>query len=476
VPFNGSTLDLTSCEAAANVDVIVHGIPETSDATGAIEHATRGTWNLLTTTRATRYVQLSSMRMFDAYGLGWQIDESWAPRPTPGHRQLAPYLAEVASREITRSRQIECFVLRLDDVVAAEVFERGHEEPESLHIDDAVSAIVAAVNATARTASGDRWSVFNIARGGPGSRYPVGRARPDPLLWKAANQASTSVEAHPSKPVWPIEPSPVIGLPRPARIAILGAGGPLGAATARVLERDHVLRLSDHRPLAEIATLPPQSEGAPLPEAPNAPHEEVRVDVTHGGAVRHIAQNMDAIVNCTVIRNDPVEAFRVNTLGALNVMQAAVEAGIRRVVHTGPVLTLAPHPAGYNDDRAVESTAPPRPGDSLYFVSKLLGQEICRVFAEHHEIACPTLLFSGFVDPETARRRGDIPGPFTISWNDAGRAIAAAVTLEHLPEPFPVMHILADAPHDRFTNSAARSILGWTPLDRLDDLWWRQPE
>ena len=45
--------------------------------------------------------------------------------------------------------------------------------------------------------------------------------------------------------------------------------------------------------------------------------------------------------------HDPVEAFRVNTLGAYNVIRAAVECGIRRVVQTGPQQVTNTMPGGY---------------------------------------------------------------------------------------------------------------------------------
>jgi hypothetical protein len=155
-------------------------------------------------------------------------------------------------------------------------------------------------------------------------------------------------------------------------------------------------------------------------------------------------------------------------------MRAAVEHGIRRVVQTGPVLTLAPHPAGYTEDREVGSDVPERPGDNLYFVSKLLGQEICRIVAEAHGIACPTLLFCGFVNPEVARQEGHPPGPFTITWEDSGRAMAAAVGIRSLEAPFVVVHVMDDAPHGRYRNDAVRRVLGWEPEDRLDTLWRRR--
>jgi nucleoside-diphosphate-sugar epimerase len=157
---------------------------------------------------------------------------------------------------------------------------------------------------------------------------------------------------------------------------------------AAALERDHVLRLTDLRPLADvIAANAPQGRGAPLPRVLGPPHEERQVDVTDPAQVLAATEGMDAIVNMTVMRRDPVEAFRVNTIGAYNVMRAAVARGMRRVVHTGPEQVSDTMQGAYWPDFGIPSDAPARPGTQLYFVSKFLGQEICRIFAEEHDLA-----------------------------------------------------------------------------------------
>jgi nucleoside-diphosphate-sugar epimerase len=185
------------------------------------------------------------------------------------------------------------------------------------------------------------------------------------------------------------------------RVVVYGAGGPLAAATTELLQHDHVLRLTDARPLVEIvARDEPQSPGAPLPHLLDVPHELAVVDVTDYQQVLAAARGMDAIINCTVVRPHPVDAFRVNMLGAYNVMRASVELGIRRVVHTGPFQAGLEHPAGYWDDWDLVDDVPARPGDQLYLLTKLLGQEICRIFAEEHGLNVAALLFCSFVAPE----------------------------------------------------------------------------
>src|SRR5690606_26626410 len=221
------------------------------------------------------------------------------------------------SREISRNRPIECRVLRLDEIVLAETFADGPVQPRWLHIDDAVAAIVRAATVDRLSDELARWTTFNIARGGPGSRFVTGRTA-TATGFEPAHRGEPSGASPMDAPAFPSKPAPIENLPEPDRILVLGAGGPVGAAAIAVLRQDHRLRLADRRSMAEVAASPPQSEGAPVPSPPEPPHEERLVDITDAAAVRDAAQDMDAIINLTVVRPDPVQAFRVNTLGAWN--------------------------------------------------------------------------------------------------------------------------------------------------------------
>lgn len=464
--FEGDPRELEACAQAATSDALVHGLRPSADALEAIDLAGRGTWNLLTTTGASRYVQLSTMRLFEGYDPGWHLDEQFPPLPTPEPALLAPYLAEVASREILRTRHIKGIVLRLPEVVTGDAAPPGSEW---LDVDDAVAAVVAAVENPLPKRPTARWRCLNIVRGDAASRYPLGAAAAPPLSFSPRHLSEDQPAAEPPPPTLRSKPAAITDLPPVDRVLVLGAAGPLGSATsAELRKRGHRLRLTDIGPLTELVS--EQNGPKPIPTEP--PHEEWVVDITDPVAVAAAAQEMQAIVNCTVIRGDPVEAFRVNVLGAYNVMTAAVDHGIRRVVHTGPAMTLADHPAGYTDDTALASDLPPRPGDNLYFVTKFLSLEICRIFAEHHAIACPILLFITFLNPEQTLSWS--PPGFSVTWPDAARAMVAAVQVDELPRPAPLVNVLADAPHDRYRADAAREILGWTATDGLDRYWLRR--
>src|SRR5262249_21943055 len=114
--------------------------------------------------------------------------------------------------------------------------------------------------------------------------------------------------------------SPNAQHPRPRRIVIFGAGGPLAAAAARMLAPDYQLRLTDR---GATKYIPREGSGqwrtARLPDPLPPPHEMRIVDVTDARQVSDACEGTDAIINCTVMREDPVEAFRVNTLGAYHI-------------------------------------------------------------------------------------------------------------------------------------------------------------
>lgn len=450
--------------AAASCDVAVQGCPPGNVAT-AVDQATRGTWKLLKTTRARRVVQLSSMRMFDDYPDGWSIDEAWVPRPRPEPVGLAAYLSELSAREISRRHAIECVSLRLDRVIPADVFEAGPVGPDWLHMDDAVAAIAAVVETETLPGPDGRWRAIHIVRGD--GRYPLAASTAKTLSLRPVRGGGPQ-RRFDHRPQFPTRPQALEDLRTPGPVSIFGAGGPLGAITARELSNRHQLLLTDSRQLRES---PQQSPGAPVPDPVVAPNVERLVDITDPVQVAEAAAGADCLINCAVIRTDVDLAFAVNVVGALHVMEAAVAHDIRRVVFTGPALTLEGHPVGYNEDRDIAASVPPRPGDNLYHLTKFLAQEISRVYAERYQIACPALLYCGFVSPGVGQLYR--AHPFSVTWADSGRAMAAAAEVQRLPEPFPVLHIHAASPHGRYRNDAAREVLGWEPQDRLDQYWFR---
>lgn len=464
-----------AAQAASGCDVIVHQLLRPRSRASELEIldlATRGTYNLISAAPASsRFILVSSLRLFERYPVEWNVTEDWAPEPTTDSDDLAAYLAEAVVREIARLAPLKAIALRLGNVVDDEGFFEGAGDPRRLHVEDAVQAVERAVDfepAPDEALTG--WWVFHISSGGRRSRFPIGRAGLSTFGYSPRHQVPDGVPVASTSP-----PDPAVlrasqgreGPPR--RVVVYGAGGPLGAVTAEALAHDHALRLTDVRPMADIvAEGRAQSPGAPLPRLHDEPHEMHVVDVTDQAQVFEAARGMEAIVNCSVVRADPVEAFRVNTLGAYNVMRAAVRCGIRRVVHTGPQMVTELYPAGYWYDFDLTDDVPPRPGRDLYATTKFLGQEICRIFAEEHDLEVAALLFAALVNPTYPPRDPVGLFPFAVSWQDAAAAVRGALRVPSFPRPFESYHIVADLPHGKYRNDKAKRLLRWRPHDRLE--------
>lgn len=502
--------------ATEDADVLFHlaplwpGLPEGVPDGELLDRATRGTFVLLAAAvkaGVRRVVLASTLDLFAAYPSDWWVSEAWQPRPFTEVRQLSTYLAEASTREFSRVEPLHVICLRLGHVVDDADVAGQPYDPHWLHVVDAVQAFRRALTfdlssrqfATTGPAL-HGWWVFHIPGGGEPTHLPLAHARMEPFGYRPRQTFGTSPtgdSAHrqpaSGRPTgaqppgahtlpdqaqhWKAFLAPRARIPsRPIRrVVVFGAGGPLASASAPLLAVTYTLRLTDVRPLQDIATDPRRiARGEPLPPLLEEPHEMREVDAANPEQVLHACEGMDAIVNCSVVRPHPVEAFRVNCLGAHNIMRAAVAHGIRRVVHTGPQQVTMDRPGGYWWDFDVPDEAPPRPGSLLYSHSKYLGQEICRIFAETWDLEVPVLLFSRFVTPQTARPNVDGMFPMTVSWADAGYAIRRALEVPVLPRPYEVFHILADLPHGKYSNEKAKRLLGWQPRDSLEHLWGRR--
>ena len=407
------------------IEAVYHFAPLTqpfAEGLDNLDQASRGTYQLIERALElgiTRWVSGSSLQIFAGVAADYAPQPEWRRRPRARLDELALHAGELLARERVRIGTLQAVCLRFGDASQDEISQAVVQalEPNPLN-----------------------WSIKHVGR-----RVPP------------------SADSAPKMPALKITQRPI------KKVLLLGAVGPIATATTAAMRDHYVLRLTDIRPFEEmVVTTKPQSPGAPLPVMLPAPHDTQVVDVTKLDDVMRAAEGMDAIVNLTVIRKDPVEAWRVNALGAWNVMQAAIAHGIHRVVHSGPFMIGRTDGAGYFWDDWIVDEVPPRPGGyfDMYLSSKMIGQEIVRVMAETYDLCVPTLLFCGFVNPDEPPENF-VPGPFYSSWMDTARAIKAAVDIDGLPSPFEILHINDDLPHSVFPNAKARRMLNWRPVDDL---------
>lgn len=243
------------------------------------------------------------------------------------------------------------------------------------------------------------------------------------------------------------------------KILILGGAGMLGPYVVPALQDRYDLRVTDIKPM-------------PMPFR----GEFRQVDVASLDQVMAAAEGMDAIVNLSVLRQDRQLAFDVSTLGCYNMMRAAVAHGIRRVINTGPHFTIA-GPSYEQFDFDLNPDMPPQPGTNLYALTKALGHEICRVFAEAHDIYVQMYLFYIFRDPTNPNDMKRWPNevPWVVSWQNAAQVfpLGLEIPFDRLPSRFETFNILTEMPHGKFRNDKARRILGFEPWGDVAALWTR---
>lgn len=203
------------------------------------------------------------------------------------------------------------------------------------------------------------------------------------------------------------------------------------------------------------------------------PHPDGRdiqtVDVTDYAQVLDAATGMDAIMNFTVNRADPNVSFHVNTKGALHVMKAAAELGIKKVLHSGPQLVRT-----YYDHEFDMSDVPRAPGIGYYGVTKMLSYEICRTYARTYGIQTVCFVFNGLGEsPETKNYGKDFP-PFTIVWEDLQHACRLALDIESVPDDYQEFNMLSFEGHGKYNVDKARRILGFEPTQKWEDYFKRE--
>lgn len=242
------------------------------------------------------------------------------------------------------------------------------------------------------------------------------------------------------------------------KILLLGANGMLGPHVVKVLEKEHDLILSD------------------VHASMDSKHDYHQINISDLQSVVNISSGMDAIINLSVVREERRLAFDVNSQGCYNVMSAAVENGIKRVINTGPHFTVA-GPSYEDYDFAIHSFIPPQPGTYLYAHTKGLGNEICRIFSQNFDINVITLLFYNFrgYDGDEWPKGKDFT-PFSVTWEDAANSLKCSLDIElsKLPSKFETFNIFADIPHNKFSNSYAKNVLGWKPTDQLQKYWQKE--
>ncbi|MBC7293561.1 MAG: NAD-dependent epimerase/dehydratase family protein, partial [Thermoleophilia bacterium] len=121
------------------------------------------------------------------------------------------------------------------------------------------------------------------------------------------------------------------------KVLVTGATGFIGTHVVRALQQhDHEVR----------ALIRPQSSAAAHLQTSEI--EIVAGDILDAGSCRRAVTGCDAVLHLAadfrLWAPDPGDIVRTNVEGTRNIMQAALTAEVRRVVHTSTIVALDPSP------------------------------------------------------------------------------------------------------------------------------------
>lgn len=236
------------------------------------------------------------------------------------------------------------------------------------------------------------------------------------------------------------------------RVLVTGAGGYVGRAFAEAHGARYRLRLFAKRPLP-------------------GPHETVIGDVRDPASLARALEGVDAVLHLAAVTTDTPGAteadyFMTNTVGTFNVLDAAVRAGVRRVVYASSVCAV-----GFRaTPTVVREEDPCRPSDGMYGYSKYLGERLCECFAEQHGLAAVSLRVAMVVPQHELHVPADPSAPAwlgAVHVEDVVEALRLALDSDSVRAG--TFHVASPSPSSKFDISRARAVLGYAPRHALDD-------
>jgi nucleoside-diphosphate-sugar epimerase len=212
-------------------------------------------------------------------------------------------------------------------------------------------------------------------------------------------------------------------------------------------------------------------------KAPHAPGVRyVNASITDFDAMKNAFAGQEAIVHLAAIPNPrtaPADVtFSTNVQGTWNVLQAAEEAGVRRVVVASSDAALGLHynPPGYGPQYLpIDESHPLRPIE-FYSLSKEVTESICRSYANRGKLEVlairPTHIVFPPEYPELEARGADVQNYHLWTY----------VSPEDVAQGFRLALDVANAPYQAFYVSAANGLNTRPTLDMLRERYGRLPE
>lgn len=254
------------------------------------------------------------------------------------------------------------------------------------------------------------------------------------------------------------------------RVCVFGAGGSVGVCVDRALRGHYTLRFTDLAPIEQVIARPGGGGAWPHWDAPPAaPHEWRTCDVTDYDQVFAAMEGCDAAINLVVNRGHLELAFRINVVGAYNIMKAAAARKLKRVIHTGMWARVNGYEGDYRYEYRIPDDAPYRAGTGLYAHTKSLGMDVVTAFAEQAGVDAMTFLLSRLRPHDRYDGRDDdVLISYSVAFEDLGEPYLLGLRAPVMPLPNEMFFICAPLPMQKYLTEKSERLLGWKPKHTFD--------
>jgi uronate dehydrogenase len=222
-------------------------------------------------------------------------------------------------------------------------------------------------------------------------------------------------------------------------ILITGAAGDVGSHLRRELAGRYKLRLSDMKPIANLA----------------AGEEFMRADISVMDNLAAVTRGVDAIVHLGGFSVEgPWETIlSANIMGLYNVYEAARRNAVKRIL-----FATSNHAVGfYRRDETIDHRVYPKP-DSRYGVSKVFGEALGSLYADKYGMQIFNIRIGNVNPVPVDKRRLSI----WISPRDLAQLVA--IGIEHPDIRFEIVYGVSGNQRSWYDNSNAVR-LGYKPQD-----------
>ena len=200
------------------------------------------------------------------------------------------------------------------------------------------------------------------------------------------------------------------------KVLVTGANGFLGGKLLPLLAEQHQIR-------GLVRTV---SDSAQFDFAPG--------DVRAFESVRTALEGMDAVIHLAAMTakpsaKDPLAAHDVNVKGTYNLAEAAVQAGVKRIVFASTIAVTGSLSKAFVPQYVPVDEDHPCLARDTYGITKYLGEEVLKAYSRQHDLATVCLRLNWVQDTRAAGASAGGQATFwsTVDYRDVMQALVLAL-------------------------------------------------